>query len=343
METTAINKSKTEATIKPKLGFLGLGWIGRNRLQALANSGKISIEYLCDLVPGNVDEALECSPDAQVHTEPEDLFSSGVDAVVIATPSALHAPQAIEALSRGLGVFCQKPLGRTAAETAAVVEAARQADKYLGVDLSYRSTAAMQEVYKLVRSGELGDIYAVELVFHNAYGPDKPWFYDSKLSGGGCVIDLGVHLVDLALWTLDFPEADHVSSKLYSKGQLVTDTSETVEDYATAAIQLENNTGIQLSCSWNLHAGQEAVIKACFYGTKGAACFRNVNGSFYDFVAERYDGTETTTLCTPPDDWMGRAAVEWAEQMVKNGNTFDPKAMEFVKVSEILDRIYGRK
>jgi predicted dehydrogenase len=48
-------------------------------------------------------------------------------------------------------------------------------------------------------------VFAVDLVFHNAYGPDKPWFYDPELSGGGCVMDLGVHLVDLALWSLDFP------------------------------------------------------------------------------------------------------------------------------------------
>jgi predicted dehydrogenase len=101
---------------------------------------------------------------------------------VIATPSALHAEQAIAALDRGLAVFCQKPLGRDASETRAVVEAARRADRLLGVDLSYRYTRAAAALRDEVRSGALGEVYAVDLVFHNAYGPDKPWFYDRRLA-----------------------------------------------------------------------------------------------------------------------------------------------------------------
>src|SRR5690606_4635728 len=90
-------------------------------------------------------------------------------------------------------------------EVQPVIEAARSADRLLGVDFSYRFTEAMQAVRSLVEGGALGRVYAVDLVFHNAYGPDKPWFYDPRLAGGGCVMDLGIHLVDLALWTLGFP------------------------------------------------------------------------------------------------------------------------------------------
>ena len=100
-----------------------------------------------------------------------------------------------------------------------MVNAAREADRLLAVDLSYRFTEGMQRIREVVQSGGLGRIYAVDLVFHNAYGPDKPWFYDPALSGGGCVMDLGVHLVDLALWTLEFPSVSHVSSKLFRDGE----------------------------------------------------------------------------------------------------------------------------
>ena len=137
---------------------------------------------------------------------------------MIATPSALHAAQAQAALERGLSVFCQKPLGRTAAETRAVVETARVTDRLLAVDLSYRWTSGMQRIRELIRAGEFGRVYAADLTFHNAYGPDKPWFYDPAHSGGGCVMDLGVHLVDLALWALDFPEVEDVASQLFAAG-----------------------------------------------------------------------------------------------------------------------------
>ncbi|QNF35433.1 Gfo/Idh/MocA family oxidoreductase [Adhaeribacter swui] len=325
----------------PKLGFLGVGWIGRNRMEVIARHQAGEVTLISDPVASNVEEALKSAPAAQTTASLDEMLTSDLYAVVIATPSALHAEQAIAALNAGKAVFCQKPLGRNQTETQNVVEAARAANKLLGVDLSYRFTQAMQEVYRVIQSGELGTIYGVELTFHNAYGPDKPWFYDPKLSGGGCVIDLGVHLVDLALWCLNFPEVKTVTSSLYSKGQPLTSPEDQVEDYATASIQLQSGANVQLTCSWNLPAGQEAIISAVFYGTQGGVAFKNTNGSFYDFTAERYYGTRTETLCFPPDDWSGRAGVVWANR-VAAGEQFNSEAEEFVKVAEVLDKIYGR-
>jgi len=334
--------STTAVATKPRLGFLGVGWIGRNRLEAIAAAGAAEVACIADTVPENTAEALKAAPAAVEVDSLEGLLAEpALAAVVIATPSALHAAQSIQALEAGKAVFCQKPLGRNAAEVRAVVEAARATNKLLGVDLSYRHTAAMQRVYEVVQSGELGWVYAVELVFHNAYGPDKPWFYDPKLSGGGCVIDLGVHLVDLALWALGFPAVQAVRSTLFAKGQLLSSPDEQVEDYATASIALAGGTHMQLTCSWNLPAGQEAIIGATFYGTNGGVAFKNINGSFYDFVAERYHGTHTERLSSPPDAWPGRAGVVWAERLAR-GENFASEAEEFVRVAEVLDQIYGR-
>jgi predicted dehydrogenase len=295
---------------KPRLGFLGVGWIGRSRMDAIATAGVAEIAGVCD---------------PAVH-ESQDLEALDLDGVVIATPSALHAQQSIDAFARGLAVFCQKPLARTAEEARAVVEAARAADRLLGVDLSYRHVRAFRAARELVRSGDLGEIVAAELVFHNAYGPDKPWFRDPELSGGGCLIDLGIHLVDLALWTL---------------GPLPVDDARVVgspvEELATARLG-----PVSLACSWNLHAGADAVIAARFFGTAGGVEVSNVDGSFYDFRCDRFHGTAREQLVAPPDDWAGRAAVEWAER-VACGDRFDPgSAAELVHAHETLDEIYRR-
>jgi predicted dehydrogenase len=262
-----------------------------------------------------------------------------VDGVVLATPSALHAEQTLAALEAGVPVFCQKPLGRTAAEVRTVVEAARARDLLLGVDLSYRHTEGMRHVRRLVQSGALGTVYAAELVFHNAYGPDKAWFYDVAQAGGGCVMDLGIHLVDLALWTLGFPRVEGVDARLLSGG--MPRTGSAVEDYAVARLDLEGGAVAQVSCSWRLPAGCDAVISAAFYGTKGGAAFRNQDGSFYDFTAHHFQGTRAETLCAPPDAWGGRAAVAWAQQLAEHAG-FDPEALRLVEVAEVLDGIYGR-
>jgi predicted dehydrogenase len=175
-------------------------------------------------------------------------------------------------------------------------------------------------------------------VFHNAYGPDKPWFYDRAQSGGGCVMDLGVHLVDLLLWLLDFPEVVDVSSTLLSGGAPLAPDG--VEDYAVAQLTLANGLVARLACSWRLQAGQEAVIEASLYGTGGGASLHNVGGSFYDFEARRFDGTSNALLVSPPDAWGGRAAAAWAEQLAQD-RSFDPSTERLVDVAKVLDRIYA--
>jgi predicted dehydrogenase len=328
-------------TARPRLGFLGVGWIGRHRMKAVLDAGAVDVAAIADPSADMAQEAAKLAPGAEVVTTLDDLLDAGVDGVVIATPSAMHAEQSIRALSRGVAVFCQKPLGRTVAEVQAVVDAARAADRLLAVDLSYRFTDGMRRIQDVVRSGELGSVFAVDLVFHNAYGPDKPWFYDPVLSGGGCVMDLGVHLVDLALWTLGFPAVSQVSASLFAGGEPLGRRLDRVEDYAVANFELETGTTVRLACSWKLQAGCDAIISASFYGTQGGAALRNLNGSFYDLTAERYRGTARESLAMPPDEWGGRAAADWAARLAA-GERFDPAAEKLVDVARVLDRIYGR-
>jgi len=326
---------------KVKLGFVGVGWIGRSRLQALADSGLAEIAAVTDPDRAGIEACRKTAPDAQVAGSLGELLAQDVDGIVIATPSALHAEQSIEALNSGFAVFCQKPLGRNAGEVKRVVEAARRADRLLGVDLSYRWTRAASALREVIQSGRIGRVFNVDLVFHNAYGPDKPWFYDLRLAGGGCVIDLGVHLVDLALWVLGFPEIVETSSRLYNRGVLLRRNSAAVEDFATAQLLTAENATVAMQCSWNLHAGCDAVIAARFYGERGAAVFENVNGSLHDFFARLHNGTRSVSLAEPPDAWSGRAAVEWARQLQRSPQ-FNGEAKEHIAVAQILDSIYGR-
>ncbi|MEJ8570457.1 Gfo/Idh/MocA family oxidoreductase [Microbaculum marinum] len=334
-------QGRSTGTLKPRIAFLGTGWIGLNRMEAMVAAGSAEVVAVCDPSEEMRSKACELASEAEAVGSLEEVLDIAPDGIVIATPSALHAGQAIAALERGIAVFCQKPLGRTAAEVEEVVAAAAKADRLLGVDLSYRCTEGMTRIRDLVRAQEFGHIFAVELEFHNAYGPDKDWFYNRTLSGGGCLIDLGVHLADLALWTLDFPQVETVQGGLFRGGRRLGGGSEEVEDYAAASIRLQTGTSVRLSCSWNLHAGQDAVISARFFGTEGSAQWRNVGGSFFDFTAERYRGTAAEVLACPPDDWGPRAACAWLRQLSLDPG-FDPGACSYLHSAQIIDRIYGR-
>lgn len=202
--------------------------------------------------------------------------------------------------------------------------------------MSYRHLQSLRRVRDLIAAGELGDVFAVDLVFHNAYGPDKSWCHRPALAGGGCVIDLGVHLVDALLWCLETSVAT-VHSQVLTGGR--PSGPGEVEDYASAQLSLANGTIAHLACSWRLHAGQPAFIELRFFGTRGGAAVCNVGGSFYEFRADRFHGPEREMLTGPPDDWQGRAIVQWTREL-RSSPGFDPRITAQIAVAEALDAIY---
>lgn len=333
--------SPNPCTNLPRVAFLGLGWIGQHRMKALLADNACEVVVVADPSMQARACAQQLAPACACVSSLDELLSYEFDGAVIATPSALHAAQAGALLKRGAAVFCQKPLARTAEEAAAIVAAARAADCLLGCDFSYRHTEGMRRIRNCVAEGELGQVYAADLVFHNAYGPDKPWFRDSALSGGGCVIDLGTHLIDLALWTLGFQPVERVTSRLYAQGRPLRAGSCEIEDFAIAQFDLASGAVVRLACSWNLAAGCDAVIEARFHGDRGGALLRNCNGSFYDFAAERFEGTRRIPLAEPPDDWGGRAIVAWARQLAA-GARYSPAIEPALKTAAVVDAIYGR-
>lgn len=323
-----------------RLGFAGVGWIGRGRMEALLKTGYVHAVAIADPDPACMQAALSLAPDAVACVDFAQLLDQDIDGVVIATPSAAHAAQAVDAFDRGMAVFCQKPLGRNAMETERVVRAARRADRRLGVDLSYRYLAGMDAARALIAEGALGQVYAADFVFHNAYGPGKPWFFDKALSGGGCLIDLGIHLIDLGLWLLGNPSVDTVRGHCYSKGKPLAAQSHAVEDYAVAQITLGGGIATNLACSWHLPIGIDAEIGFRIYGSEGGIGLRNLDGSFVDFALERFRGTARETIAQAPDAWGGRALVAWAEAL-RTSRAFDHAADDYVKVARVMDRIYG--
>jgi predicted dehydrogenase len=335
--SAAIKRSPAQR--RPRLGFLGAGWIGSMRMRSLATSETADIMAIADPSEKALARAAEIAPGAALLVSPDQLLPHELDGVVIATPSALHASQAIAALKAGMAVFCQKPLGRNAKEAGEVIETARRADRLLATDFAYRFTGGMESIQNMIRQGTLGHVYAIDLCFHNSYGPDQAWYYDPAMSGGGCVIDLATHLVDLALWPLDFPPVHEVSSRLFCKGHPLHLSGEQVEDFAFADIQVEGGTAVHIACSWGRPLGQNALIRATYHGDHGAAEFRNVDGSFFDFSAEHYVNRERHILCSPPDDWSGRALLDWTRRLAVS-NRFDASAAEILQVAKVIDAVY---
>ena len=324
---------------RPRLAFVGLGWIGAMRLEAAAGEGGAEVVALCDASPGRLESTARSHSGAACFQEMDELLAADLrlDGVVIATPNAFHFPQTVAALERGLAVFCQAPLALDSGQARAMVGAAWQAGRRLGVDDSYRFTEGARRLRELIAGGSLGRVFSVDTVFHNAYGPDKPWCFDPALAGGGALMDQGVHLIDLALWLLGDPDVKRMEGGTFRAG--VAQRGVTVDDFATARLELAGGAVVTLAVSWNAHVGQDCVIRTAVFGTAGGADFRNVGGSFYDFELASFDGRATTIETRESRDWMGKAILHWVDRLADDPG-FDPEVERSVAVSAVVDAIY---
>ena len=341
MSKTVLSRAAETASVhRPRLGFLGIAGMGRDRLRMIAHGDLAEVVAIADPAAPALRELDAVAPRAARLTSFEELLALPLDGIVIATPGPQYAAQTIRALESGIAVFCQKPLGRTGLETRRVIEAAKHADLLLGVDRPFRFMEAMRVLHAVVQAGELGDVYAVDLAFHDAHGPGRGWDRDPA-HAAGCVLDLGSHVVDLALWTLGFPRVTRVSSRRYARGELLPPGSAAAEDYATALLELDTGATVRLACSWDLPSGRDVQVDVSFFGTAGGGSFRNVNGSWYDFTAELYRGTSRHTLADPPDAWGGRAATEWVRRLAA-GERYDPWIEGLIDVATTIDAVMGR-
>jgi len=183
------------------LGFAGLGWLGQSLLEELPKFPELQLAAVQDVRPELAAATAARTGSPWSGTDYAALLRQpGVDAVVICTPNALHVPQARQALEAGRAALVQKPLALSGADARHLVALAQQTQRLLFVDYTYRFLDTITCLERTLQR-TAGRITSVRATFHNIYGPgsEKAWFFEPRLSGGGALVDLGVHLLDLAL------------------------------------------------------------------------------------------------------------------------------------------------
>lgn len=219
------------------------------------------------------------------------MDSVPMDAVVVATPNKFHAPLTIAALERGLHVFCEKPMAMNLAEARAMKAAAVKARRRLMINFSYRFSPMSMALKKQVEGGVVGPIYFGRTVWHRQRGMPGfgGWFGNVKLAGGGPLIDLGVHRIDLALWLMGSPEPVSVSGSTYNviAKRVAAEQKKlfTVEDMACGIVKFANGATLSVEASWALNINEPEHMITSLYGEKGAITQKNVGGG-YQFQAE---------------------------------------------------------
>lgn len=271
---------------KVKVGVIGAGSISEMHFESYKNNSDVDIYAICDLNEQRAQEKAEIYGAEKYYSNYQDLLDNPeVDAVSICTWNNSHAEISIAALNSGKHVLVEKPLCKTVEEARAIEKAAKENEgKVIQVGFVRRFGTNTKVLKSFIESGDLGGIYYAKASCLRVLGNPGGWFSDKERSGGGPLIDLGVHIIDLCWYLMGKPKVKSVSGNTYNKlGNRANVTNKsfykaadydpeknTVEDLANAMIRFENGASLVVDTSYALHAKEES-INVNIFGDKGGA------------------------------------------------------------------------
>ncbi|REE66714.1 putative dehydrogenase [Paenibacillus taihuensis] len=345
---------------KARIGIIGCGGIANGKhLPSLAQVKEAEIAAFCDIIVEKAEQAKANygTEDAKVYTDYKELLKDGsIDVIHVCTPNDSHAVISIDALEAGKHVLCEKPMAKTAADARLMLEAAQRTGKKLSIGYNNRYRADSRYLKQICEEGELGEIYFAKAhAIRRRAVPTWGVFLDEEKQGGGPLIDIGTHALDLVLWMMDNYKPKVVLGRAYHKLSQTENAANawgpwdpaqfTVEDSAFAMITMENGATVILESSWALNSLEVDEAKVSLSGTKAGADMKDglrINGeknsrlyvnkvelnsggvAFYEGAVETAEVLE---------------ASMWIDAVLNDKETF-VKPEQALVVSEILEAIY---
>ena len=256
------------AATELRVGIVGCGGIANGKhMPNIKKVPNVKMVAFCDLVLERAERAAKeyGTPDAKVFTDYKDLVAlADVDVVHVLTPNYAHSFISVAALDAGKHVMCEKPMAMTYAEAQSMCEAAKRNNKLLTIGYQSRSTSSSQYLKKLIKEGELGDVYFIKCPAIRRRGvPGWGVFIDKAQQGGGPLIDIATHSIDNALFITGMYDVESVMGSSYLKlGKTQMESNEwgsydidkfTTEDAAFAFVKFKNGCTMIVETSWMLN------------------------------------------------------------------------------------------
>lgn len=281
-----------------KLGIIGCGGIaGTKHLPSIREVGGAEVVAFCDVIPERAQKSAEefGVRNSKVFDDYRELLKLDLDAVYVCTPNRSHSIITVEALRSGKHVMCEKPMAINYAEAQKMLAAAKESGKLLTIGYQNRYRADSQYLKKACQAGDLGEIYFAKAnAVRRRAVPTWGVFLNEYEQGGGPLIDIGTHALDLTLWMMENYTPKYAVGTTYHKLNKDRDTANawgdwdldkfTVEDSAFGFVVMENGATIMLSASWALNTLDVEEGTTTLSGTKGGADFHDglrINGVRY--------------------------------------------------------------
>ncbi len=332
-------------------GIVGLGNIGHHHAERLVDLGVPLVGGMD--VSAEARERFASQYSAKSYADHHALYDD-VDAVVITTPNKFHEEYAVAAFERDLHVLLEKPLGHTVESAARISEAAAKSSGTCMIGFNNRFMNAVKLLEKRIERGDLGEVTHVEANYVRRRGiPGRgSWFTRKEVSGGGALIDLGVHAIDLSLYLLGYPAVEEVSGvtrsefgsrEEYSYLEMWGDdqgaTAFDVDDSASAFVRCADDRTISLEVAWatNRPPTHEFVVR----GTEAAARFDLLTNelTIHSASADITDHMLDTTVETRENDTHADEQAAFFDA-IENGGDAGSSVEEALTVQRIVDGIY---
>lgn len=254
---------------KVKIALAGVGGISQIvRIPTLKKMEDVELVAICDLDEAKVSFIAEKYDIPRVYFDFQNLLKrEELDGIFICTPNNFHYPMALASLDKGIPTLVEKPVALNSEQAQRLHEKAKSKDTLLVVGMNYRFRDDAMILKEFMRKGEIGEPFYVKTGWLRHWSRPKlqTWLTDSKISGGGVLMDMGIQLIDLSLWLLGTPKVKNVcaySYNLFMEGD--------VEDSALAIIQTENDEAITVEVSWRMHLEKD-MNYAHVFGKEGSA------------------------------------------------------------------------
>lgn len=347
---------------KLRTAIIGAG-IGRYHVMGYEAHPNAEVVAICDLNPVAATELAAKHGVSGVFEDYKRMFKEiEVDAVSVCVPNAFHMPVVLDCLAAGKNVLCEKPLARNAKEGQKMVDAAAKAGKLLMTQFNNRYRPESTILKQYIDDGTLGDIYFARAgwVRRNGIPGWGGWFTQKESAGGGPIIDLGVHMLDLTMWLMGNPEPEVVLASAYSvfgpkmealgpwgapnaKGKF------DVEDMGCALIKFKGGKTIMLEAGWAARIKREHVYSTLMGTNAGASLERvfEIDGAdatsidTLEIFSQENGAAVNRNLIVQPDPYMGRLnAVAHFVDCLTNGAECMSSGYDGLRIMKILDAIY---
>ncbi len=303
-----------------RIGVIGAGFIGRVHLDQFRKQGGVRLVGVADQSRQLAEKAAADYGVEETFKSAEDLIDSpDIDAVVVGVPNQYHLDLSLRALRAGKDLLLEKPMALNVAQAAEIARLRKETGRVLMIDHQMRFIWAYRQAAEQVRAGELGRIYNAKTGWWRLKGIPGwgSWFTRSDESGGGPLIDIGVHMLDVAIWLMGSPRPVEVFGSTYAEfgprklgigtwGTPQWDGRYDVEDLATALVRFDNGATLSLEVSWAVHTDSDSASFVHLMGTEGGASIYNTR---VKYTGQKFGRPYSVEVPQPADAPDARSLV----------------------------------